>query len=285
MAKSFFITGVSTGLGRAFAVAALEAGHTVVGTVRNADQVGPFEALAPGTAHARLLDVTESAAIRTVVSGVETDIGPIDVLVNNAGYGVEGTFEETSLDVFRQQFEVNVFGAVAVTQAVLPFMRERRAGHILFVTSMGGLRTFPGLSAYHGSKFALEGIAGTLGREVAAFGIRVTAIEPGAFRTDWAGRSMDRVDSSIADYQEAFGPARAQRLARNGSQPGDPALAGAALLTVIGDPNPPAHIMFGSDALQLVSESRAAFDAETEAWRKVTLATDFDDAGPNSSTR
>lgn len=275
MARSFFITGVSTGLGRAFAVAALEAGHTVVGTVRNPDQVGPFEALAPGRAHARVLDVTESSAVGPIVSGIETDIGPIDVLVNNAGYGVEGTFEETSLEVFRHQFDVNVFGAVAVTQAVLPFMRKRRRGHILFITSMGGLRTFPGLSAYHGSKFALEGIAGTLGQEVEPFGIRVTAIEPGAFRTDWAGRSMDRVESGIADYQEVFGSAREQRLARNGAQLGNPALAGAALLAVIGDENPPTHIMFGSDALQSVTEARAAFDAETEAWRKVTLSTDF----------
>jgi NAD(P)-dependent dehydrogenase (short-subunit alcohol dehydrogenase family) len=274
MAQRFLITGVSTGLGRAFAVAALEAGHTVVGTIRDPDQIGPFEELAPGRAHARVLDVTDAPAIEPFVSGIESGIGPIDVLVNNAGYGVEGTFEETPLDVVRHQFEVNVFGPVALTRAVLPFMRARRAGHIVFVTSMGGLRTFPGLSAYHGSKYALEGFASIVGQEVSSLGIAVTAIEPGAFRTDWAGRSMHRVDSSLQDYREVFGQARENRISRNGSQPGDPALAGQALLAVVGADAPPTHLILGSDALQLVAQARADFDAETERWRATTLSTD-----------
>ncbi|MFJ2767196.1 oxidoreductase [Streptomyces sp. NPDC087300] len=277
MSRTFLITGVSSGLGRAFAVAALEAGHTVIGTVRNPDQTAAFEELAPGRAHARVLDVTDTGAVARTVAAVEDEVGPIDVLVNNAGYGVEGTFEETPLDTFRHQFDVNVFGVIAVTQAVLPRMRERRAGHILFVTSMGGLRAFPGLAAYHGSKFAVEGIAATLAPEVAPFGIHVTAIEPGSFRTDWAGRSMHRVESAIADYDASFAPIRDRRLDMRGRQLGDPAGAGRALLAVVEAEAPPTHLILGSDALRLVADARAAFDAETAAWDELSRSTDYPD--------
>jgi NAD(P)-dependent dehydrogenase (short-subunit alcohol dehydrogenase family) len=277
MSRTFLITGVSSGLGRAFATAALEAGHTVVGTVRNPEQAAAFEQLAPGRAHARMLDVTDTDAVEPTVAAIEDEIGSIDVLVNNAGYGVEGTFEETPLDTFRHQFDVNVFGVIAVTQAVLPRMRERRAGHILFVTSMGGLRTYPGLSAYHGSKFAVEGIAASLAQEVAELGIHVTAIEPGAFRTDWAGRSMRRVESTIADYAPVFAPIREHRLAMSGHQPGNPTQAGRALLAVIDADKPPTHLILGSDALRLVADARAAFDAETAAWSELSKSTDFPD--------
>jgi NAD(P)-dependent dehydrogenase (short-subunit alcohol dehydrogenase family) len=277
MPRTFLITGVSSGLGRAFATAALEAGHTVVGTVRKPDQIADFEQLAPDRAHARLLDVTDTDAIAPAIAAIEDEIGRIDVLVNNAGYGVEGTFEETTLDTFRHQFDVNVFGVVAVTQAVLPRMRERRAGHILFVTSMGGLRAFPGLAAYHGSKFAVEGIAATLAPEVAPFGIHVTAIEPGSFRTDWAGRSMDRVESTIADYDPLFAPIRERRIDMSGQQLGDPAQAGRALLTVVEAENPPTHLILGSDALRLVADARSAFDAETAAWSELSKSTDYPD--------
>lgn len=275
MTRTFLITGVSTGLGRAFAVAALEAGHTVAGTVRDPGQVADFERLAPGRAHARLLDVTDTAAVEPTIASVEAEIGPIDVLVNNAGYGVEGTFEETPLAVFRHQFDVNVFGTVAVTQAVLARMRPRRAGHVFFVTSMGGLRTFPGLAAYHGSKFAVEGIASTIAQETAQFGIRVTAIEPGGFRTDWAGRSMTRVERTISDYDELFGPVRQQRLEMSGNQLGDPAAAGRVLLAVLDSPDPPTHLMLGSDALRLVTQARGQFDAEAAKWEQVTTSTDY----------
>lgn len=179
--KTFLITGVSTGLGRALARAASAAGHRVVGTVRTPADARAFEALA-GDAHARILDVTDHDAVDTVVNETERDLGPVDVLVANAGYGHDGLFEESSMDDLRRQFEVNVYGTVAVIKAVLPHMRKRRTGHILAVTSMGGLITMPGLSFYHGSKFAVEGILETLGKEVADFGIHVTAVEPGSFR-------------------------------------------------------------------------------------------------------
>lgn len=177
MPKTFLITGVSSGFGRALAEAALSDGHTVVGTVRNENDKQKFEALGEGV-HAVILDVTDFGAIAPAVADVERTIGAIGVLVNNAGYGHEGILEESSIDDLRRQFEVNVFGAVAMIQAVLPFMRKRRAGHILNVTSMGGFITMPGLGYYHGSKFALEGISETLGKEVNDLGIKVTAVEP-----------------------------------------------------------------------------------------------------------
>ncbi|MEU3985983.1 oxidoreductase [Streptomyces sp. NPDC026672] len=277
MSKTFLITGVSTGLGRAFAVAALDAGHTVVGTLRDADRAGEFEALAPGRAHARILDVTDHDQVRAVVDEVTRTVAPVDVLVNNAGYGVEGTLEEASLDDARAQFEVNVFGVLAVTKAVLPSMRERRSGAVVFITSMGGLRAFAGLSLYHGSKYAVEGVADSLRAELAPFGIHVMSVEPGSFRTDWAGRSMSRIERSEPDYDEVFGPIRDNRLALSGNQLGDPARAGRALLEALDAPTPPGHLLLGSDAVRLVTEARSAVDKEFELWRDLSVSTDFPD--------
>ncbi|TDD59447.1 oxidoreductase [Kribbella antibiotica] len=276
--KVFFITGVSSGLGRAFATAALDAGHTVVGTVRRDADGQAFTALHPERAHARLLDVTDDAAVFAVVGEVEQSVGPVDVLIANAGYGLEGTFEETALANLRAQFDVNVFGAAATVQALLPFMRERRRGHILAVTSMGGLASFPGVSAYCGSKYALEGILEAIGKEVSGFGIHVTAVEPGSFRTDWAGRSMVRAARTVPDYDELFEPLRAARRTASGQQLGDPAKAAAALLRILDEPNPPAHLVFGSDALRLVRAGREAVDRDLDAWEHLTLSTDYSPA-------
>jgi NAD(P)-dependent dehydrogenase (short-subunit alcohol dehydrogenase family) len=273
--KTFLITGVSTGLGRALASAALAAGHTVAGTVRREDDARSFEALSPGNAHARLLDVTDDEAVVSVVHEIEANVGPIDVLVVNAGYGHEGLVEESSMAELRQQFDVNVFGAVAVIKAVLPGMRVRRSGRILTVTSMGGLVTFPGIAFYHGSKFALEGITESLGKEVRGFNIHVTAVAPGAFRTDWAGRSMIRAERSIPDYDEVFEPLRATRQHNSGRQIGDPEKAATAILSIVESPNPPAHLLLGSDALRLVTAGRASADADFHNWETLTLSTDF----------
>uniref|UniRef100_A0AAU3H4T6 Oxidoreductase n=1 Tax=Streptomyces sp. NBC_01401 TaxID=2903854 RepID=A0AAU3H4T6_9ACTN len=275
IAKVFLITGVSSGLGRAFAAAALDAGHTVVGTVRKDADAEAFTALHPERAHARLLDVTDDVAVLAVTSEVEKAIGPVDVLIANAGYGLEGTFEETSLTELRAQFDVNVFGAAATVQAVLPYMRERRRGHILAVTSMGGLASFPGVSAYCGSKYALEGILEAVGKEVSGFGIHVTAIEPGSFRTDWAGRSMVRAPRTIPDYDELFEPIRAARQTASGQQLGNPAKAAVALLRILDEPNPPAHLVLGSDALHLVRAGRDAVDRDLDTWEDLTLSTDY----------
>ncbi|BDU21380.1 oxidoreductase [Dyella sp. GSA-30] len=273
--KTFLITGVSTGLGRAFAEVALREGHRVVGTVRHEDAAKSFEALAPGRAFARQLDVTETATIAPLVADIEAHVGPIDVLINNAGYGHEGVLEEASLDDLRRQFEVNVFGVVAVIQAVLPYMRKRRAGRILNITSMGGIITMPGISFYHGSKFALEGISESLAKEVHSLGIYVTAVEPGGFRTDWAGRSMVRSDRHIADYDAVFDPLRERRKNFSGNQPGDPHKAGEALLKLIASDDPPMHLLLGRDAMNMVREKLGLLKSEFDAWEQVTLSTDF----------
>ncbi len=268
------ITGVSSGFGRALAQEALAAGHTVVGTVRGAQAARDFEALSPQAAVARVLDVTEFERIDGVVADIEANVGPVDVLVNNAGYGHEGIMEEAPLDEMRRQFDVNVFGAVAMMKAVVPFMRERRRGRILNITSMGGHITIPGIAYYCGSKFALEGISETLGKELEPFGIAVTAVAPGSFRTDWAGRSMARTPRSIADYDALFDPIRRAREEKSGKQPGDPAKAARAMLAVIAADHPPAHLLLGSDALRLVRNKLAALDDEIRAWEAVTVSTD-----------
>lgn len=272
--KIIFITGVSSGFGRALAQEALTAGHRVVGTVRSVQARQAFEALDPARALGYLLDVTDIAAIGTVVSDVEARIGPIDVLVNNAGYGHEGVMEELSLDDMRRQFDVNVFGPVAIMKAILPHMRARRRGHIMNITSMGGFITLPGIAYYCGSKFALEGISEALGKEVKPFGIAVTAVAPGSFRTDWAGRSMVRAARSIADYDALFDPIRQAREAKSGAQLGDPVKAARAMLAAIESDTPPAHLLLGSDALTLVREKWRAFAAEMDAWESVTRSTD-----------
>ena len=272
--KLLLITGVSSGFGRALSEQALAQGHRVVGTVRNAQAAQAFEALCPGRAHARLLDVTQFDAIGAMVAEMEAELGAVDVLVNNAGYGHEGILEESPLSDLRRQFDVNVFGPVAMIKAVLPFMRARRRGHILNITSMGGYMTMPGIAYYCGSKFALEGISDALAREVQAFGIAVTAVAPGSFRTDWAGRSMQRTARSIADYDPLFDPVRHAREEKSGKQPGDPARAARAMLAVIDSEAPPTHLLLGSDALQLVRGKLDELLRQFHAWEELTVSTD-----------
>lgn len=272
-----FITGVSSGLGRAFAEGALEAGHEVVGTVRKPYDAAAFESLAPGRAHARLLDVTDDDAVAATVAEVETTVGAIEVVIANAGYGLEGTFEETPLAEVRAQFATNVFGVAATLQAVLPYMRQRRAGHLMAVTSMGGLMAVPGMSAYCASKFAVEGMLESIGKEVKSFGIHVTAIEPGSFRTDWAGRSMTRAGRTISDYDELFDPIRAARQKASGNQLGNPAKGAEAVLAILHEAEPPAHLVLGSDALRLIGAARTAVDADIRRWDELSRSTDFAD--------
>lgn len=272
--KTLLITGVSSGFGRALAQEALAMGHRVVGTVRNEQARQEFEALAGGNAVGRLLDVTDFDAIDGVVADIEKTVGPVDVLVNNAGYGHEGVLEESPLADMRRQFDVNVFGAVAMMKAVLPYMRMRRRGHILNITSMGGHITLPGISYYCGSKFALEGISESVGKEVKPLGIAVTAVAPGSFRTDWAGRSMVRTPRSIADYDGLFDPIREARQQKSGHQLGDPVKAARAMLELIAHDSPPAHLLLGSDALELVRQKLSLLGEEINRWETVTRSTD-----------
>jgi len=272
--KTLLITGVSSGFGRALAHEALAAGHRVVGTVRSEQARREFEMLAASNVAGRILDVTDFDAIDGVVDNIEATVGPIDVLVNNAGYGHEGILEESPLAEMRRQFDVNVFGAVAMMKAVLPYMRRRRSGHILNITSMGGYITLPGISYYCGSKFALEGISEVLGKELKPLGIAVTAVAPGSFRTDWAGRSMVRTPRSIPDYDGLFDPIREARLQKSGKQLGDPAKAARAMLNMIDSDSPPAHLLLGSDALNLVRQKLSDLTAEINRWETATRSTD-----------
>jgi NAD(P)-dependent dehydrogenase (short-subunit alcohol dehydrogenase family) len=272
---NWLITGVSSGFGRALSELILEKGGEVAGTVRKDADKAEFEKLAPGRAFGILLDVTDEAAVNRGVKEAEEKLGGIEVLVNNAGYGFEGALEEATLDDFRQQFEVNVFGAIAMMQTTLPYLRSRRAGHILNISSMGGLMAFPGISAYHGSKFALEGISESLAKEVKHLGIKVTIVEPGGFRTDWAGRSMRHVERTIEDYEESAGWSRKRLAQRNGRQPGDPRKAAEAMLHITQVEEPPLHLLLGSDALQLVGEKLGALQAEIMKWAPVSAGTDY----------
>lgn len=272
--KTLFITGVSSGFGSALAQAALAAGHRVIGTVRNDSALTAFQTLDSERAHAVILDVTDFARIDAVVAQVQALHGPIDVLMNNAGYGHEGIFEESPLEEMRRQFEVNVFGAVAITKAFVPYFRERRAGHIINITSMGGTITMPGIAYYCSSKFALEGISDTLSQELRPFGIAVTAVAPGSFRTDWAGRSMQRSPRSIADYDQSFDPIRKARQDKSGKQLGDPRKAAQAILQVIASPSPPDHLLLGSDALGLVRAKLQRMSKEIDQWQDLTCSTD-----------
>jgi NAD(P)-dependent dehydrogenase (short-subunit alcohol dehydrogenase family) len=178
--------------------------------------------------------------------------------------------KESAIEDLRRQFDVNVFGPVAVMQAVLPYMRRRRAGHIINITSMGGIITMPGIAFYHGSKFALEGISESLGKEISSFGIHVTAVEPG-----WAGRSMVRAERKIADYYDIFEPHREARLSGSGKQPDDPRKAAPAILQSVASNSPPTHLLLGRDGVDLVREKLGLLKSEFDAWERVSRSTDF----------
>jgi len=271
--KTFFITGANSGFGFAIAAAAIRKGHKVIGTIRSEQSRATLAERLPAV-RSILCDVTEFDRIADIVRRAEEDHGPVDVLVNNAGYGHEGILEESSLEEMRRQFDVNVFGAVAVAKAFLPRFRERRSGFIVNVTSMGGMITMPGIAYYCGSKFALQGISEVMRAEMAPFGVRVTALCPGSFRTDWAGRSMIRTERSIADYDALFDPIRQARQSKSGKQLGDPDKLARAVLDLIESEAPPPQLLLGSDALRLVTDRIERLSQEIEAWKAVTVSTD-----------
>ncbi|MBX5156971.1 oxidoreductase [Rhizobium sp. NZLR8] len=271
--KTFFITGANSGFGLAIATAAVAAGHRVIGTVRSEASRAALAAALPALRPV-LCDVTEFDRIADVVGQAEDAHGPVDVLINNAGYGHEGVLEESPIEEMRRQFEVNVFGAVAVAKAFLPRFRARRKGFIVNVTSMGGMITMPGIGYYCGSKFALQGISEVMRSEMSPFDVHVTTLCPGSFRTDWAGRSMVRTERTIADYDGLFDPIRQARQAVSGKQLGDPAKLAAAVLALVESDTPPPQLLLGSDALKHVTGRIARLSHEIEAWKPVTLSTD-----------
>lgn len=263
MTKTILITGVSSGLGKAMAQAALERGHTVVGTVRREADAKAFESLAAGRAHARILELADTAAIAPLVHRVEADIGPVDAVINNAGYGLKGTVEELSLDDVRRQFEVNVFAPLAVLQAALPAMRARRTGRIINVASMGGVISFPGLGAYHGTKFAVLGFSDALAQELAPLGIHVTSVLPGLFDTDWPGRSLSTTTSRIADYAW---------IAENESptMTGRPSALADAVMELIDADDPPLRFLVGPTAVRMIREALHSQLAEIDRWEDLS---------------
>jgi len=274
---NWLITGVGSGLGRALAAAALARGDAVAGTVRRTEDAAAFEALAPGRARGFVLDLADAAAIADVAGAAAEALGRIDVLVNNAGYGLVGAVEEASLAEVRAQFEVNVFAPLALIQAVLPAMRARRAGRIINITSVSGVAVWAGTGVYCASKWALEGAALTLADEVEPLGVKVTNIEPGGMRTDYSCRSLRRTQQVIGDY--AGGPAHAAGLIlaeHGGHEPGDPAKVAAAILTVADAAEPPRQLLLGADAIHYATRHMARFQAEIGEWAPVTLSTAFD---------
>jgi NAD(P)-dependent dehydrogenase (short-subunit alcohol dehydrogenase family) len=276
--KVWAITGVSSGLGRALAAAALEIGDHVYGTVRRDGDARAFEALAPGRAFARQLDVTDEAAVHGVIESVEAHSGGIDVLVNNAGYGLVAGVEDTTLAEARAQFAVNVFGVLAVMQAALPFMRARRAGHIVNITSVSGLVGWPSLGIYSGSKFAIEGISETLAEEVAPLGIKLTMVEPGGFRTQFAGRSRIRGRREIADYDATVGACKRILDEHAGRERGDPRRAAQAILRIVDDETPPLRLLLGPDAVEYANGKLSRQLDEIRRWKPLSLATDIEPA-------
>jgi NAD(P)-dependent dehydrogenase (short-subunit alcohol dehydrogenase family) len=273
--QHWFITGISSGFGRAVAEAAARRGDRVTGTVRTEQaRAGVLRSL-PAISAVSLLDVTDETAVRGAVAAAENGNGPIDIVVNNAGYGLVAGVEEASLAEIRAQFEVNVFGAIAVLQAVLPFMRERRAGRILNISSVSGLVGWGGLGIYSGSKFALEGICETLAQEVAPLGIHVTLIEPGGFRTEFAGRSRVMSERRIEDYDASVGANRRILEQHAGHERGDPARAAQAILAIADHAAPPLRLMLGEDALGYFERKLQQQTAEIEAWKSLSLSTDF----------
>jgi NAD(P)-dependent dehydrogenase (short-subunit alcohol dehydrogenase family) len=275
MRRAWFITGVSSGLGRSLAKAALAAGDAVAGTVRREADRAAFETLSPD-ALGLIMDVADETAVKAAVAAAETRLGRIDILVNNAGYGLVSTVEEASLAEIRAQFEVNVFGPLAVIQAVLPGMRARRAGRILNVTSVSGLTGWGGTAIYNASKFALTGATAALAQEVAELGILVTNIAPGGLRTDYAGRSLVLAEQVIEDYAGAGHLPRRVLAAKAGQEPGDPDKAAAAILKIAEAERPPVTLILGADALHYALLAAGRLQTEAGDWLGLTLSTGAD---------
>jgi NAD(P)-dependent dehydrogenase (short-subunit alcohol dehydrogenase family) len=271
----WFITGCSTGFGRELATAVLEKGWRAVVTARQPDSLAEFSDRYGDRALVLALDVTEASQIEHAIEQTKKTFGRIDVLVNNAGYGYLCAIEEGDDQDVRDMFEVNFFGLVDTIKAVLPVMREQRAGHIVNITSVGGLIGGAGSGYYAATKFAVEGLSEALSGEVTGMGIKITAVEPGPFRTDWAGRSLKRARQPIEAYAESAGKRLASISSASGKQPGDPARAAQAIIAAVQSPNPPAHLILGSDGLGRVKTKLAALQAEIAAWESTTIGADF----------
>jgi NAD(P)-dependent dehydrogenase (short-subunit alcohol dehydrogenase family) len=276
MSKIWFITGSSRGLGRAFTEVILEAGHLVVATARKPEQLADLSKTYGDRIRTVRLDVTSPAEVQKTVAAAKEAFGRIDVVVNNAGYGFIGAFEEMTADEFKGQIDTNFWGVVNVTRAVLPALREQGFGHIIQVTSVGGRLGVPGLSGYHAAKFAVEGLSETLAQEIKPLGLKLTIVEPGGFRTDWAGASMAFAKPMKA-YAPLLGAIRGYMEQHGGHEPGDPRKAGHVLLQLVEMEQPPLRLPLGKDAIMFLSNSYQTNSDELQRWADITGSTDFDD--------
>ncbi len=275
MPTTWLITGSSRGFGRKLAEAVLAAGDQLVATARRPEQLDDLVARYGAQVRAVALDVTDAQAARAAVAVAIETFGSLDVVVNNAGYGNVSAFEETTEEDFRAQLDTNLWGVVNVTRAALPVLRRQRSGHILQFSSIGGRITSPGLAAYQTAKWAVEGLSGVIAQEVAPLGIKLTVIEPGGFRTDWAGSSMTVAEVG-EDYAETVGRfASFVRDGHDGQQPGDPARAAQAILRLVALEEPPRRLLLGSDAYAYAQAADAASLEEDARWRALSVSTDF----------
>jgi NAD(P)-dependent dehydrogenase (short-subunit alcohol dehydrogenase family) len=272
--RVWFITGASRGLGRALTEEVLDSGERVLATARRTDKIRDLPRRHPGQAAATALEVTDSAQVRDAVDRALDAFGRIDVLVNNAGYGLLGALEELSDEELRSQFETNLFGLVNVTRAVLPHFRAQRSGHIVQISSLSGVVPNPGESAYAATKFALEGMSESLAQEVAHLGIRVTIVEPGPVRTEFAGRSLKRADP-IDDYADSVGQVRELLAQLDGSQPNDPARVAQAIIEATHQDQPPLHLPLGEQAINGIRQYLSERSEELDQTEPLGAATAF----------
>ena len=271
----WFISGCSTGFGRELAKLVLARGWRAVVTARDADRVADLAEDADDRALAVSLDVTDQAQIDAAVAQAKAKFGRIDVLVNNAGYGYQASVEEGEESEIRAQFDANVFGLFALTRAVLPIMRAQKSGHVINITSVAGQIGFPGSGYYAASKHAVEGWSDALLAEVKPLGIEVTCVEPGPFRTDWAGRSLKQTPVAIADYADTAGKRLDGTREGSGTQAGDPVRAGEAMIALTEETNPPRHLVLGAWGYDHVTAKLAERLKEIEAHKAASLGADF----------
>ncbi|WP_066685546.1 oxidoreductase [Caulobacter sp. CCH9-E1] len=274
MSKTWLITGVSSGLGREIALAAIGRGDLAIGTVRKPEAAAAFSAIG---GYPLILDVTDTVAVNAAVAEAEHVTGRIDVLVNNAGYGLVGAVEEASLDEVRAQFETNVFAPLAILKAALPAMRARRAGRIINITSVSGLAVWAGTGVYCASKWALEALTQSLAQEVAELGIKVVNVAPGGLRTGFAAGSKAIVATKMPDYDGLARDAERIMADHAGHEPGDPAKAAQAILAIADAPDPPMHLLLGEDALKYTGYAAQGLAAEIETWKALSLSIGFND--------
>lgn len=279
----WLITGSSRGLGQQLAQAVLEAGHRLVATARQPQQLQPLVDRYGDRVITVALDVTDAAAAKRAVQTAVEHFGRLDVLVNNAGYGNIAPVEEADEADFRAQVDTNFYGVFNVTRAALPILRQQGSGHIIQISTIGARLAFPGLSAYHTAKWAVEGFSESLSKEIAPFGVKVTMVEPGGFRTDWAGSSMAIAPIGSA-YQPLFNPMLEYLQQHNGHQPGDPAKAAQVILQLASMNEPPLRLLLGSDAVQMAQQVLTARQAEDIAFRTLSLSTDREDSQPDHAT-